>query len=65
EILSAPGYCILMRSIHGHIFQSPQKRLRRLEVRKALREVDGSMSVGDSGHFADDRFCEIFQAMAC
>ena len=33
-------------------------RLRRLEIRKALREIDGVMEFGQAGHFAEHRIGE-------
>ncbi len=37
-------------------FQRLEQDFRRIEIRKALGEIDGLMLVGEAGHFADDRF---------
>ena len=58
EPRGAPGDGILvMRTARGPL-KGGQQGLRRIEIGEALGEVDGSVTVGQAGHAADDRFGE-------
>ena len=58
EILGAPGDGILVIVLPGDLLQPLQDLMRRIKVRKSLREVHGAVAVGDPGHTADHRVCK-------
>ena len=54
EVLCAPGDGVLMEVLMGHLRQPVQNLLGRLEVGKALGQVDGVVLERDPSHPADD-----------
>ena len=55
EVLCAKGHSVLVWAGIGCSCQSVQQLLRRIEIREALRQVDGVILIIDAGHAADDR----------
>ena len=62
EARGAPGDGVLVMRPPGGAFQGGQQFLGRREVRKTLREVDGSVLIGQPGHPADDGLGETGEA---
>ena len=62
EVLRAPGNRVLMYIFPRDLRQPVQNGLGRLEVRKPLGEVDGTVPVGDPGHAPDHRVGEMRRA---
>ena len=55
EVLRTEGHGVLMGAVVGGFGQRVGQLLRRVEIREALRQVDGIVLVVDAGHPADDR----------
>jgi len=58
EVLRSPGDCILMRAVWSNLCQPIGNLPWRVEVRESLREVNGLVTVADTGHAPDDRIRE-------
>ena len=55
EVLCTKGHSVLVRAGIGCPCQRVQQLLRRVKIRKTLRQVDGVILIIDAGHAADDR----------
>ena len=55
EVLRTPGNGILVVILVGHLRQTVEQLLRRLEVREALRQIYRIILHGNARHTADDR----------
>ena len=55
EVLRTPGDGILVVILIGHLCQTVEQLLRRLEVRETLRQVNRIILHGNARHTADDR----------
>ena len=62
---SAPRHGILMKRTARGALQGSQNLLRRIEIRKALREVDRAVLIGHTRCAADDGFAEDGKAAGC
>ena len=58
EVLRSPGDGILVRARRGNLCQTIGNFLWRVEIWESLREIDGSVLIGDAGHPSDNRIRE-------
>ena len=64
EVLCSPGNGILVRTCWSNICQTTGNFFRWVEVRKSLREIDGSILVGYAGHpITPGRFAPLAEAV--
>ena len=62
EVGRAPGHRVLMGSVSAAVLSRLLEHLRRVEIRKALRQVDRPVRIGQPGHVANDRLGEACDA---